>query len=146
MSSWSGYWTPSADAPGRDAAIDVRATVRSLSDGRFVQEYPASPVNLGQGAVLRVGNTYIVVTSRPAFMLDASVIQHAGLDPASYQVVQVKSKGGFRARWASVSTTAEVVDGLGASTSRLTELPFAWLPQPLWPFSLSGANGEKATH
>lgn len=123
--------------PGLGAAIDVEATVRSVSDGRFVQEYPASPVDIGPCAVLRVANADIVVTSRPAFMLDTSVIRHAGLDPADYRVVQVKSAGGFRALWSSVSTSAVVVDSLGASSSRLTDLPFSRLPQPLWPFTLA---------
>lgn len=129
--------------PGLGAAMDVEATVRSLSDGRFVQEYPATPVDVGQCAVLRVANADIVVTSRPAFMLDTSLIRHLGLDPAGYQVVQVKSAGGFRALWSPVSEAAVVVDSLGASTSRLTGLPFTRLPQPLWPFSPSARAGGR---
>lgn len=132
--------------PGIDAALDIDATVRALSDGRFVQEYPAVPVDLGPCALVRVANADIAVTSRPAFMLDTSAFRHLGLDPADYDVVQVKSAGGFRALWAPVSTTAVVVDSLGASTSRLTDLPFTRLPQPLWPFAseaeLAAVSGD----
>jgi len=123
--------------PGLDRRIQADATVLSVSNGRYVQEYPAARVDVGQCAVVRVSNTDLALTSRPAFMLDTSLFGHLGLDPKGYSAVQVKSAGGFRALWSDISTEAVVVDSLGASTSRLTDLPFTKLIKPLWPFTES---------
>jgi microcystin degradation protein MlrC len=130
--------------PGLGESLAIEGEVISLHDGRFVQTYPASPVDAGPCAVVRVANTDLVVTSRPVIMLDTSVFAHVGTAPADYAVVQVKSAGGFRALWSTVSTWAVVADSLGASTSRLTELPFTHLPAPLWPFAQPSRSGVPA--
>jgi microcystin degradation protein MlrC len=121
--------------PGLDAHLTITGTVLTLADGRYTRIYPAARADVGPCAVVRAANVDLVITSRPAFMLDTTLFDHLGIDPRSYEIVQVKSAGGFRALWASVSTEAVVADSLGASTSRLTSLPFARLPPGLWPFA-----------
>jgi microcystin degradation protein MlrC len=121
--------------PGLQQHLTVMATVLVLADGRYERIYPAAPVDVGICAVLRVDNVDVVVTSKPAFLLDTTLFDHLGFEPSEYRVVQVKSAGGFRAFWESVSTAVVVADSLGASTSSLTALPFTKLPRDLWPFS-----------
>jgi microcystin degradation protein MlrC len=126
--------------PGLGAHLRITGTVLDLPDGRYTQVYPATPVDIGPCAVVRTANVDLVITSRPAFMLDTTLFEHLGIEPRAYRAVQVKSAGGFRALWAPVSTTAVVADSLGASTSRLTSLPFKKLPSGLWPFAQPAAT------
>jgi len=121
--------------PGLPRSLEVAGRVRQLSHGRYTQVYPATPVDVGPCALITTANVDLVITSRPAFMLDTSLFAHLSIDPRAYRVVQVKSAGGFRALWKPVSTMAVVADSLGASSSRLTDLPFKRLPAGLWPFA-----------
>ncbi len=109
--------------------------VIAAASGRFERRYPAGPVDVGSCAVVRVHNATVVITERPAMMLDTSLFDHVGLDPANFAVVQVKSAGGFRAHWTSISDRIVIVDSLGGSSSRLTELPFHKISRSSWPFS-----------
>jgi microcystin degradation protein MlrC len=68
-------------------------------------------------------------------MVDTSLFDHVGLNPSHFDVVQVKSAGGFRALWGPISDRIVVVDSLGASTSRLRELPFRKVDRSMWPFA-----------
>lgn len=114
--------------------LSPAVTVIATTTGRFARTYPAGPVDVGLCAVVRVANATVVVTERPAFMVDTSLFDQVGLDPSDFDVVQVKSAGGFRALWAPISDASVVVDSLGGSTSRLLELPFQKVVRPLWPF------------
>jgi microcystin degradation protein MlrC len=109
--------------------------VVSTSTGRFDRTYPAGPVDVGACAVVRVANATVVVTEQAAMMVDTSLFDHVGIDPSQFDVVQVKSAGGFRALWGPISDRIVVVDSLGASTSRLSELPFTKVDRSMWPFA-----------
>lgn len=115
-------------------SVSVEAEVLSLHQGRFRQRYFDGPVDVGAIAVVRIHNVDLVITERPCFMLDPALFDHVDIDPRKYQVIQVKSAGGFRAHFADISTAVVVADSHGASTSQLTTLPFTKLPRPVWPF------------
>ena len=114
--------------------------VVGTTDGRFDRTYPAGPVDVGNCAVVRVANATVVISERAAMMVDTSVFDHVGLDPSQFDVVQVKSAGGFRALWSPISDRIVVVDSLGASTSRLGELPFHKVDRAMWPFAAVHSN------
>jgi microcystin degradation protein MlrC len=76
----------------------------------------------------------VVITERPAAMLDPILYRHVGLRPEDAFAVQVKSAGGFRALWSPISKEILVADTRGASDGNLQRLPFGNLPRPLWPF------------
>ena len=111
------------------------AEVIRTTNGRFDRTYPAGPADVGDCAVVQVANATVVVTQKAAMMVDTSLFDHVGLDPSQFDVVQVKSAGGFRALWGPISDRIVVVDSLGASTSRLNELPFHKVDRSMWPFA-----------
>lgn len=113
--------------------IEVRGTVTQIGDGNFMATYPAGPASVGETAVLQAESTTIVVTSRPAMMLDQSIYRHLDIDPEDFHAVQVKSAGGFRALWSDISSRIIYVDSRGASDSSLTLLPFGSVPTDVWP-------------
>ena len=115
--------------------IELTGVVTAVSDGKYVARYPAGPTDIGTTVALQVGATTVVISSRSAMMLDQEAYRHLGLDPAKAWAIQVKSAGGFRALWASVTDRAITVDSRGASDGNLSRLPFAHAPQGLWPLS-----------
>jgi microcystin degradation protein MlrC len=128
---------------GMTGPVVVAGTTRWRGEGRYQSQYPAGPVDVGAVAVLQVNSCMLVVTERPAMMLDPALYHHVGLDPRHAAAVQVKSAGGFRALWAAVSERVIVVDTRGASDSQLVRLPFSRLPRPLWPFDADAHLGAR---
>jgi microcystin degradation protein MlrC len=126
----------------------VRGTVAVLAQGAMQLDPPWSPTDLGRMAVLRVGPVDIVLSERKAWHLDTVVYRHVGLDPLRYQVVQVKSAGGFRARYEPFAAEIIEIETTGPCDSDLTRLPFRHIPRPLWPFDpdleAPWAEGETA--
>ena len=95
---------------------------------------PWSPTDVGRIAVLRVGSADIVLSERKAWHLDSVIYRHVGFDLARYQVVQVKSAGGFRARYEPIAAEIVEVNTTGPCDSDLPRLPFRHIPRPMWPF------------
>jgi microcystin degradation protein MlrC len=114
--------------------VKVTGTVVTLCDGVYQSKYPSKIFNAGPTAVLKVGNIYIVITSKPAFMLDYQLYLRVGLDFTTAKVVQVKSAGGYRAYYEPLAFKCIDIATPGPSDSRLPKLPFTKPRRPLWPF------------
>jgi len=114
--------------------VKVTGTVVTLCDGIYQSKYPSKIFNAGPTAVLKVGNIYIVITSKPAFMLDYQLYLRVGLDFTTAKVVQVKSAGGYRAYYEPLAFKCIDIATPGPSDSRLPKLPFTKPRRPLWPF------------
>lgn len=124
------------------SSLQLRVTVESIHDGRYLRSYPAGECDVGTCAVLSVGDHQIIVTERPAFMLDTSLVEHLGLDVGQFDAIVIKSAGGFRAKWARVSTDYHTFDTRGASTSRLDSLPFRHVDQGLFAATVADHRHE----
>lgn len=114
--------------------VRVRGTVIALALGAMELDPPWSPTDLGRMAVLRSGAVDIVLSERKAWHLDTVVYRHVGRELARYQVVQVKSAGGFRFRYEPIAAEIIEIDTTGPCDSDLTRLPFRRITRPLWPF------------
>jgi microcystin degradation protein MlrC len=133
--------------PGFSPVV-VRGTVTRLGGGQMQLDPPWSSADAGRIAVLRVGATDVVLTEQPAWHLDTVIYRHVGLDPATYQVVQAKSAGGFRARYEAFAAEIVEIDTRGPCDADLPRLPFRRITRPLWPFDAEldapWADGEPA--
>lgn len=116
--------------------VEVTGEVITLCDGIYQSKYPSKMFNAGPTAVLKVGEILIVVTSKPAFMLDYQLYLHAGLDFTAAKAVQVKSAGAYRAYYGPLAFKCIDMASPGSSDSRLPKLPFTKPRRPLWPFDL----------
>jgi len=116
--------------------VEVTGEVVTLCDGIYQSKYPSKMFNAGPTAVLKVGDIYIVVTSKPAFMLDYQLYLRVGLDFTAAKAVQVKSAGAYRAYYAPHAFKCIDFASPGSSDSRLPKLPFTKPRRPLWPFDL----------
>jgi microcystin degradation protein MlrC len=76
---------------------------------------------------------YIVATAKVAENREPQLYRSLGLEPASAQVVVVKSPLGFRAAYESIAHDIMIVDAPGSVTPHLTTIPFTRLRRPLFP-------------
>ena len=118
--------------------VETDAYVQSLHDGIYLQEGPAKKGlknNLGRTAVLKVGNTDVIVTSD--FLLgpgDLQLYRHFGIEPLLYQLIVVKACTSFKAGYRKVSHHIVYADTPGSATADLCRLDFKKLPKKFYPF------------
>ena len=113
--------------------LEIEATVRMLSDGRFVNESHGSIWNAGDTAVLEAGNVTLVVTSRAVSLYDRSLFLAHGQDPRRFGVVVVKSphcQPQFYRDWAACLVNVDVP---GSSSANLPTLGHTRAERPLFP-------------
>jgi microcystin degradation protein MlrC len=122
--------------------LETNATVRSISDGRFVNDGPMMagvPVDLGPSVVLRCApdapfrGVEVLVTSRAETPIDLNVFRRHGIEPTKLRVIGLKGKGHFRAAFEPISSKVILIEGPGITGSDLTRLPFKKLRRPIWP-------------
>ncbi len=121
-------------SPAFHHPVRVSGRVATLCDGRYRSRYPPFPVDVGRTAVLVVGTISVVITERPAYLLDMELFRRVGLDPATFELVVVKSAGGYREYYEPIASRVFDIDTTGPADSDLTRLPFRHLDHPLWPF------------
>lgn len=114
--------------------VHVHARVVRVTGGAYRSQYPPVRVDAGRTAVLEVGNQTVVATENPVMQLDIEPYSRLGLDPTTYDLVQVKSAGGYRAHWTPLASVLVDLDTRGPCDSELTELPYRNISRPLWPF------------
>lgn len=110
------------------------AKVVTVTSGPYRSLYPPAMVDPGATVVLAIRNIRVVVTEHPVFQLDLEPFSRLGLDPASAQLVQAKSAGGFRAYFSPIAANILDLDTIGPCDSNLPRLPFERITRPLWPF------------
>jgi len=123
--------------------LPVRAYVRAISDGRYVNEGPMMaglPVDLGPTAVILCGDPpmTVLVTSKAETPIDRNVFRAHGIDPERVRVIALKGKGHFRAAFEPIAEQIVLVEGPGISGSDFRRLPFAKIRRPVWPLDEIG--------
>jgi microcystin degradation protein MlrC len=117
----------------RHKPLPIRATVRMLSDGSFVNESHGSVWNAGDTAVLQAENITLVVTSRAVSLYDRSLFLAHGQDPHRFDLVVVKSphcQSQFYDDWAARLVN---VDAPGATSANLQSLGHKRVRRPIFP-------------
>jgi microcystin degradation protein MlrC len=121
--------------------VEAEATFVSRSDGRFVledkQSHMASMngvnIDMGPSAVVRVGGTTILLTSRKTAPFDLGQLRSQGLEPKDFAVIGVKAAVAHRRAYDRVSRTSHFVDTPGPCSSNLASFPFRQLRRPVFP-------------
>ena len=127
--------------------VVVRAKVRSLHDGDFIQEGPAGRGlvrHIGLTAVLRAGAVDIIVASSMTGNGDPQLFRNFGVEPIFYQLVAVKACTSYRAAFSLFASEICEADTPGAATTQLTTLPFTHLPASFYPFENTSWTAPEA--
>jgi microcystin degradation protein MlrC len=119
--------------PTRHTPLPIKATVRMLSDGCFVNESHGSVWNAGNTAVLQADAMTLVVTSRAVSLYDRSLFLAHGEDPRRFDLVVVKSphcQPRFYDEWAAQVVN---VDAPGSTSANLLSLGHRRVRRPIFP-------------
>jgi microcystin degradation protein MlrC len=125
------------------APLPVRAYVKTLADGHFVNDGPMMAgvhVDLGRTAVLHVTGedgdeppVEVLVTSRAETPIDLMIFRAHGIEPTRRRVLGLKGKGHFRAAFEPISRRVVLVEGPGITGADLGRLAFHNIRRPIWP-------------
>jgi microcystin degradation protein MlrC len=124
--------------------LPVRAHVKLLSDGRYINDGPMMAglhVDLGPSAVLLCeplsGETApavaVLVTTRAETPIDLNVFRCHGIEPTRHRVLGLKGKGHFRAAFEPIARRVVLVEGPGITGADLSRLTFRKVRRPIWP-------------
>ncbi|MDA0712107.1 MAG: M81 family metallopeptidase [bacterium] len=116
--------------------IQLTATVRSLSDGKFTNKGPGFrgfEFNMGPTAVLVYQGIHLVVMSLPVIQWDPELYRSQGLDPAAATLVAVKSPAAFRAAYEPLAGKVIILDAPGVCSPNLKGFPWARINRPIYP-------------
>ncbi|MDA0284028.1 MAG: M81 family metallopeptidase, partial [Planctomycetota bacterium] len=119
--------------PDRFRPIDVEATVRSLSDGKFRSESFGWPWNSGNTAVLEVGRHTLVAGTRPVHLFDRSWFYANGQNPKHFDLVVVKSPHCEPQMFADWCAMLINVDAPGSTSANLQSLGHTICARPIFP-------------
>ena len=132
--------------------LPVRAHVKLLSDGRFVNDGPMMAgltVDLGPTALLlcepasgpSAPPVEVLVTTRAETPIDLNVFRCHGMEPTRHRVLGLKGKGHFRAAFEPIARRVVLVEGPGITGADLSRLNFRKVRRPIWPLDPAEAVG-----
>ena len=113
--------------------VPVNAEVRAIFDG--VVPFHGMFVDFGPCAVVKIRNTYVLVTTQHRYNGDPTLYRAFGYDPADFGMVVVKACTSFRAFYAPITDLIYPAATKGAATADLLSLPFEKIPESFYPFS-----------
>lgn len=130
--------------------LPIRAYVKLLSDGRYVNDGPMMAglgVDLGTTAVLlcqpdtgpEAPPVEVLVTTRAETPIDLNIFRGHGIDPTRRRVLGLKGKGHFRAAFEPIARRVVLVEGPGITGADLSRLDFKKLRRPIWPLDAADA-------
>jgi microcystin degradation protein MlrC len=132
--------------------LTVRAHVKLLSDGRYVNDGPMMAgltVDLGPTALLlcepasgpSAPAVEVLVTTRAETPVDLNIFRCHGIEPTRHRVLGLKGKGHFRAAFEPIARRVVLVEGPGTTGADLSRLTFRKVRRPIWPLDPAEAIG-----
>ncbi len=97
--------------------VSVQAEVKAIFDG--VVPFHGMFVDFGPSAVVKIRNTYVLVTTQHRYNGDPALYRAFGYDPANFQMVVVKACTSFRAFYAPITDLIYPASTKGAATADL---------------------------
>jgi microcystin degradation protein MlrC len=119
------------------AKVDVTAQVERLFPASFILNGHIGknlPIDMGDSAVLKIGEIRVVVTTRSGPHFAPELFQAAGFDPFAAAVVIAKSPCGFRAVYAAKAAAIYSVKAPGCAPPDFWNYEYRQIPRPLWPW------------
>ena len=113
--------------------VAVEAEVRAVFEGKV--PFHGMFVDFGPSAVVKIRNTYVVVTTQHRYNGDPALYRAFGYDPCDFQMVVVKACTSFRAFYGPLTDLIYPASTKGAATADLLSLPFEKIPESFYPFS-----------
>ena len=110
--------------------------VSKITNGRFTLVGPMQTgliVNIGRSVVLDMGPAKMLVSEERWEPYDPGCFTHAGLDPAQFRFILLKSRQHFRAAYEPIAKHVVLVAGPGVCSSNYAQFSFNRLKRPIYP-------------
>ena len=124
-------------SPKLSKPVTVEAKVRSLHSGSYIRRGPifkGGPVSFGKTAVLEVGKIFVRISDLPGVGGDRNHYEACGIIVDELDLVSVKACTSFRAGYEDIAAEICNTGTAGAACPVLSQLPYAKLPKPTYPF------------
>ncbi|MGA1361833.1 MAG: M81 family metallopeptidase [Ilumatobacteraceae bacterium] len=124
-----------AHGPLHGPPLKVTATVRTITDGRFVLTHMMRgyPMNVGPSVGIKVGEVDVILTSKPQQTFDTEIFKLHGIDTSRCSIVGLKSSAHFRAGFNDIASHILTADSPGLTTLNVKNFDHSRHPEPIWP-------------
>lgn len=125
-------------APQFSKPVHVKGTVEKIVEMKWTLNGHIGnnlPIDMGLGAVVKSGDTTILLVERSGPGSSPVLYETAGLDPRNFGIVVAKSPSGFRADYGSFTAEILLADTDGCAPGNLHRLTFDRVHRPLWPLN-----------
>jgi microcystin degradation protein MlrC len=121
--------------------LEIAVELIRLTDGRFeledAQSHLASMrgkrIEMGPTAVVRHGNTTILITSRATPPFDLGQLRSQGIEPKDFRLIGVKAAVGHKRAYDPIAAASFSVATPGPCSSDLGTLPYRLIRRPVFP-------------
>jgi microcystin degradation protein MlrC len=122
--------------PDSAPPVPIEGRVRALTDGRFRitgPTYTGQLATMGRTAVIEADDVTLVLTERTMEPLDAGVFTSAGIDPARYDYLILKSRMYCRPVFVPLAHALVECDSRGVTSSDYSLFGFRRVRRPIYP-------------
>jgi microcystin degradation protein MlrC len=113
--------------------VDMEGTVKTLSDGTYVDPRQNTVVSMGKTAVIRAGETDLIVTSHMVVQSEVAPFLSVGIDPLRKKIVAVKSAHAFRHAYERFAKLILEVDTPGITSPNVSRFTYRRVRRPIYP-------------
>jgi microcystin degradation protein MlrC len=127
--------------------IEIEGTVKLVHDGHIKDFHFGLPVELGQTAVVRCGQTEVVLTSLPSSQIHPNHFRQLGIDPAYKRITVVQSAHLFRDEFEvheRIPRTIIEVGSPGITDPDARKFEYKNLRRPIYPLDEVGELSRAA--
>lgn len=131
--------------PFDEGPVEMTATLRSRSDGRFTLEDPKShmaafgnEIEMGPSAVIEHEGILVLLTSKKIPPWDLGQLRSQGIEPTKLKVIGVKAAVAHRAAYNPIAKASYTVATPGPGMSDLTKFPYKKVKRPVYPLDEIG--------
>lgn len=125
--------------------IQVSGEVENITDGRFRYTggiYGGTDGMMGTSAVLRIGQTYVLIMSRPTYDWADEQYASVGLDMRLAKYIGVKNPMNYRYAYRDYAKSSFLVDTPGPTPADVRRLPYQRRLRPFFPLDEDIENLE----
>jgi microcystin degradation protein MlrC len=122
--------------PTNGEPVPIEGRVRLISDGRFVDPHFGLPIDLGRSAVVRCGQTDVVLTEHPSSQIHPAFFRAVGIEPRERRVLVVQSAHLFRDEFQARESIGRLileVDSPGITNPDARRFEYRRVRRPIFP-------------
>jgi len=113
--------------------VEIKGTVRLVSDGTYSDPRQKTITKMGTTAVIRSGQTDLVVTGHNVIQAELAPFLSVGVDPSRKKIVVVKSAHAFRHNYETFAKLILDVDTPGITSPNVSRFTYRKVRRPIYP-------------